>query len=76
MTTEITLDVEVQVTHYTPGDAGNRWGDHPAPPSPPEIEIRVLLVDDECRHDITDLIPVDVYENLCADALADMESAA
>jgi hypothetical protein len=73
-TTEVTLDVEVEILDATQGTPG-RYGDRPErcyPPEAAEVELCVRLG----ALDITPALPADVLEALAADALERLQDAA
>jgi len=70
-TSEVTVDVEVEVLDYTPPAAG-RYGDRPercVPAEPEAIDLAVRLG----TIDITAALPADVLEALAAEALEQRE---
>jgi hypothetical protein len=77
-TTEITVDVEVEVLDATRGTPG-RYGDQPEACSPAEqemVEFRVWLCRDTVRIDISTALPPAVGEALGAEVFERLEDAA
>ena len=70
-TSEVTVDVEVEVLDYTPPTAG-RYGDRPERCFPAEAEAVDLAVR-LGSIDITAALPADVLEALAAEALEQRE---
>jgi hypothetical protein len=77
-TTEIAVNVEVEVLDATRGTPG-RYGDRPEACAPAEdemVEFRVWLCRDPVRIDITTALPTEVGEALGAEVFERLEDAA
>jgi hypothetical protein len=77
-TTEISVDVEVEVIEATRGTPG-RYGDRPEDCYPAEdetVEFRVWLCRDPVRIDITTALPTELGEALGAEVFERLEDAA
>jgi hypothetical protein len=77
-TTEIAVDVEVEVLDATRGTPG-RYDDRPEACAPAEqemVEFRVWLCRDPVRIDITMALPTEVGEALGAEVFERLEDAA
>ena len=72
--TEISLDVEVEITeahHGTPGRLHDR-PERAVAPEPEACEIAVWLVHGDRRLELTSFLPTDVLEGLTEDAMSQL----